>query len=146
MFDRTIASSVVLACLAIGAGPAFAQAHEVTDGVYTLRSSTVSSRAIPASVAKAHGFVPERGLAILNATVLRKHGKSRESVPANVTATVKSSTGVTREVKLSAARENGSISYFGTYRHVTGDALSLTITARAEDARAPLTLRYRDRL
>ncbi len=33
-----------------------AQPHEVTEVDYTLRSSTVSSETIAASVAKAHGF------------------------------------------------------------------------------------------
>jgi len=49
-----------------------AQSHQVTEGDYTLRSSTVGSETIPASVAKVHGFEQKPSVSILNVTVIEK--------------------------------------------------------------------------
>ncbi len=146
MYSSRIVLGLVGALVAVAPQLAFGQAHQVSEGRYTLRSSTVESRSISASVARAHGFSPERGLAILNVTVLVKGKEGRKSVPAFVSATAKDLAGVTRDIQLSLDRENGSFSYYGTYHHLPHEVLDLTITATTEGALAPLTLRYRDRL
>lgn len=42
------------------------RSHQVTEGSYTLRSSTVNSETISASMAKAHGFEQAPSVFILN--------------------------------------------------------------------------------
>ncbi len=141
-----IVASIALALGAIAPQLAFGQAHELSRGRFTLRSSTVESQSISPSVARTHGFSPERDLAILNVTVFAKNNKGRKSVPAVVTASAKNLAGVAREIQLSPVRENRSVSYFGTYHHLPNEVLDFTITARIGRSSPPLTLRYRDRL
>ncbi len=146
MHASRILAGLVGALFVLVSQLAFGQAHQVRNGRYTLRSSTVESESISVPVARAHGFSPERGLAILNVTVLVKGKDRRKSVPASVSATAKDLAGVTRNIPFTLDHENGSFSYYGTYDHLPYEVLDFTITATPEGAPAPLTLRYRDRL
>ena len=64
----TVLTSVV--CVSAGSA-ALAQAHQSTSGPCTLRSSTVDSGSIAASIAAKRGFSPAADLAIVNVTVRR---------------------------------------------------------------------------
>ena len=126
--------------------PSLAQTHEVRAGDLTLRSSTVSSERIDPATAARHGIEPAPGTAVLNVVVLR--GSAGETVPAEVSATARSLAGVRQEIGLREVRENGRISYLGSYDVLPREVIDLEVKARplqAENSRA-LVLRWRERM
>ncbi len=137
--------ATVLICLAAWT-PLFAgaQPHEVTEGNYTLRSSTVSSETIPASVAKAHGFEQGPSVFILNITVMEKSRAGNATLPAVLTVKIRDLTGRKLPIDMKVNHENGFVSYYGTYHRLPNQALSFDITAAPEGSSRMLTMRYRD--
>lgn len=125
---------------------ALAQAHEVAQHGYILRSSTVSSMNIDSRTARKHGIErsPTRG--ILNVTVLKRDAQRQHTVPATVSAHVRNLAGMEREISLTATRANGRVSYTGLYDFAPREVLDFTISARPEGSSRRLVLRYRDRM
>ncbi|MEO8654933.1 MAG: DUF4426 domain-containing protein [Ramlibacter sp.] len=138
-----VVQAMLLAGIACGAA---AQPREVTRGDLVLRSSTVSSERIDPATASRHGIEPSPNRAVLNVVVLR--GRKRETIPADVTAASRSLTGVRRRIDLKEVRENGRVSYVGSYEFLPKEVLDIEITAKPlrPDQSRPLKLSYRERM
>lgn len=138
--------AVALVCLAAVAPlSASAQAHQVKQGGYTLRSSTVSSETLPASVAKAHGFEQEPGLSILNVTVKKNGAAGNGTLAATLDVQIHDLAGRAVPVDMTVDRENDYVSYYGVYRRSAHHALEVAVTAVPHGTSRTLKLRYRDR-
>ncbi|MEO8740417.1 MAG: DUF4426 domain-containing protein [Casimicrobiaceae bacterium] len=122
-----------------------AQPHQVTKGNYTLRSSTVNSESISASMAKAHGFEQAPSVSILNVTVIEKDRAGKPTVPAVLTVDIRDLTGRKLPIEMKVDHENGSVSYYGTYHRLPNQTLAFDITAAPEGSSRILKMRYRDR-
>jgi hypothetical protein len=142
--NRIVATAFlfVAACTPFSAS---AQAHQITGGGYTLRSSTVGSETLPASMAKAHGFEQKPGLWILNVTVTDNGRAGNGTVPAALAVRIRDLVGRALPIDMRMDRENGYVSYYGAYRRVPHQALSFVIRATPQGTDRTLTLRYRDR-
>ncbi|MEO5883849.1 MAG: DUF4426 domain-containing protein [Caldimonas sp.] len=138
--------AVALVCVAaltpLSAG---AQAHQVQEGGYTLRSSTVGSETLPASVAKAHGFDQEPGLSILNVTVTKNGRVGNGTLPAALDVQIRDLAGRAVPIEMRVDRENGYVSYYGIYRRPRHQTLVVAIAAAPKGSSRTLKLRYRDR-
>ena len=143
---RAAATALATACLLAFAQHSAAQTHEVRSGQYTLRSSTVSSERIDPATAARHGIEPSSKTAVLNVVVLR--GSARETVPAEVSATARSLAGVRQEIGLREVRENGRVSYLGSYDVLPREVVDFEVEARPLQAgKSPsLVLRWRERM
>ncbi len=143
-------SSRFLAILAgasvLAASAACAQPHEASGGGYTLRSSTVSSASVAGSAARAHGIEQGPAVGILNVTVMRKGQPGNGTVAAAIRATIRDLAGRTRPIAMTQDREDGYVSYYGTYRHRPGEQIEFVVTAIPQGSDRRLTLRYRDRV
>lgn len=136
----------VLALLSLGLpAMAQAQAHQTRSGACTLRSSTVASQSIPERMARSQGFVPAADLAIVNVTVTCKGRSGPRSVPAEIRVIKADLVGTEETVAMHEDRQNGYVSYIGTYRHVAGQVVQLSISAKPEATGQALTLAYRQR-
>lgn len=124
---------------------AAAQAHQVKIGRYTLRSSTVASETIPASMAKAHGFTRSPSLAILNVTVSERGRPGNGTVAADLAVRIRDLVGREVPVDMTQDRTNGYVSYYGTYHRAPRRTYVFDITATPQDGGPTLTLRYHDR-
>lgn len=124
---------------------AHAQAHQVREGGYTLRSSTVGSETIPASVARAHGFGRSPSLGILNVTVIERGRPGNGTVAAALDVHIRNLAGQEVPVDMMVDRDNGYVSYYGTYQRAPRRILSFAIRAIPKGTGRTLTLRYRDR-
>lgn len=136
----------LLAVLLLGAAQfAAAQSHEASSGDLTLRSSTVSSERIDPATAARHGIVPSPTTSVLNVVVLR--GIAQQTIPARVNATARSLAGVRQDIAMREVRENGRVSYLGTYEVLPREVLDLEVRATplAPRASGSLVLRYRER-
>lgn len=143
---RTAGGILAAAVLLAVAQPALAQSHEVRRGDLTLRSSIVSSERIDPATAARHGIEPSPGTAVLNVVLLR--GNARETVPAEVSATARSLSGVRQEIGLREVRENGRVSYLGSYDVLPREVIDLEVKAKPLQAERPpaLVLRWRERM
>lgn len=143
---RTPGSILAAAVLLATAQSSLAQSHEVRRGDFTLRSSTVSSERIDPATAARHGIEPSPKTAVLNVVILR--GNKGETVPAEVSATARSLAGVRQEIGLREVRENGRVSYLGSYHVLPREVMDLEVKAKPLPAgEAPtLVLRWRDRM
>lgn len=138
--------AIVAGASVLAASAACAQSHEASGGGYTLRSSTVSSESVAGSAARAHGIEQDSAVGILNVTVLRKGQPGKGTVAGAVGATVRDLAGRSRPIAMKQVRENGYVSYYGTYRHLPGERLDFIITAVPEGTAVKLRLHYRDRV
>ncbi len=142
--NRIVAAAVV--CLAAWTPfSAGAQAHQVNEGGYTLRSSTVGSETLPASVARKHGFERAPGLSMLNVTITKKGRAGNNTIPAALDVQVRDLAGRAMPVDMKMDRENGYVSYYGIYRRPRHQSLVVAIEASPEGSTRTLKLRYRDR-
>lgn len=143
---RTGGSILAAAVLLAAAQPSLAQSHEVRRGDFKLRSSTVSSERIDPATAARHGIEPSAGTAVLNVVLLR--GSARETVAAEVSATARSLSGVRQEIGLREVRENGRVSYLGSYDVLPREVVDLEVKAKPLQAQEPptLVLRWRERM
>jgi len=121
-----------------------AQPHESRDGGYTLRSSTVASTSLPMSMAQAHGFEQKPSVFVLNVTVIEDVGAGNGTVPATLAVRIRDLAGREVPVDMTLDRENGYVSYYGTYRRRPHQVLSFAIRATPQGTDRTLTLRYRD--
>lgn len=144
----SLAPAGVLAAAALlaFAPPSLGQTHEVRRGELTLRSSTVSSDRIDPATAARHGIEPSARTAVLNVVLLR--GNARETVPAEVSATARSLAGVRQEIGLREVRENGRVSYLGSYDVLPREVIDLEVKAKPLRVEKPptLVLRWRERM
>ncbi len=115
------------------------------EGRYTLRSSTVGSENIPASMAKAHGFARSPSLAILNVTVSERGRPGNGTVAADLVVRIRDLVGREVPVDMTQDRTNGYVSYYGTYHRAPRRTYAFTITATPHGASRTLTLRYHDK-
>lgn len=143
---RTTGSILAAAVLVAAAQSALAQSHEVRRGDLTLRSSIVSSERIDPATAARHGIEPSPGTAVLNMVLLR--GNAQETVPAEVSAVARSLAGVRQEIGMREVRENGRVSYVGSYRVLPREVIDLEVKAKPLQAEKPptLVLRWRERM
>jgi hypothetical protein len=137
-----IAGAALFCAMAL---PAAAQPHQVAEGGYILRSSTVDSRTLAAATAKSHGIVPQAGLGVLNVSVYRSTRAAYDPLPADVHARVTGIAGVERDVEMRPARVSGDVSYVGTYHYGPNDTLTFSIEARPEGSDRALSLTYQDK-
>ncbi len=141
---RFHSAALALLSLALPA-VAQAQAHQTRSGPCTLRSSTVESQSIPEEMARSQGFVPAADLAIVNVTVTCKGRGDNGSVPADVRVTKADLVGTKETVPMHQDRQNGYVSYTGSYHHLAGQVVKLSVSAKPEGTGRQLTLAYRQR-
>lgn len=138
--------AIVAGASVLAASAACAQSHEASGDGYTLRSSTVSSESVAGSAPRAHGIEQDPAVGILNVTVLRKGQPGNGTVAAAIGATVRDLVGRSRPIGMTQDRENGFVSYYGTYRRLAGERLDFLITAFPEGTAVKLRLHCRDRV
>jgi hypothetical protein len=138
------AALTLIACLSAGTS-ALAQAHQTTSGACTLRSSTVDSRSIPASVATRRGFSRAADLAIVDVTVSCKGRPGNGTVAADIEVTRADLAGTKESVEMHLDRQNGYVSYYGTYSYLPGQVVRLAVTAIPARGARRLTLTYQHR-
>lgn len=135
------------ACLLAASGPGWAQSHAVTDGPFTLRSSTVASESLLPASAKEHGVKRAADVGVVNVTVERRDAQGGTStVPAKVKVETRSLTGRTAEVPVKETRANNYISYLGTYSFLPREVVDITVTAVPAGEKKALKLTYRDQM
>jgi hypothetical protein len=134
--------STLILTLALISPLAAAQAHTLEEGPYTVRSSTVSSLYLAPSTASEHGIERGPNTAVLNVTVL--HGP--RTVPATVQARARDLNGTTRAIPMRETVSDQFVSYTGSYTFVHGEVLDFLIDAQPKGAKAPLSMRYRERM
>ena len=134
------------AALAASALLAAAQSHEVSEGDFVLRSSTVTSQQIDPTSAARHGIEVAPNRAVFNVVLLR--GADRQPVPAKVTASSRNLAGMRSKILLREVREDEWVSYVGSFDFVPREVLDFVVEAQpAEGEQQPvLTLSYRDRM
>ncbi len=140
----TLAALTFIGCLTT-ATSALAQPHQTKRGACTLRSSTADSRAIAASVAAKRGFSRAADLAIVDVTVSCKGPPGNGTVAADIEVTRADLTGKKESVEMHLDRENGYVSYYGTYTHLPGQVVRLAVTATPENGASRMTLTYQQR-
>lgn len=138
----TALTSVVFLAAATSAG---AQAHQSASGACTLRSSTIDSRSIAASVAARRGFSRAADLAIVDVTVSCKGRPGNGTVPADIDVTRADLVGTKASVEMHIDRQNGYVSYYGTYPHLSGQVVRLEVTAIPGSDAPRMTLAYQHR-
>jgi hypothetical protein len=144
------ASSSLIAALALAACTTSSQAqmHETCHGDHLLRSSTVASDRIDSVTAARHGIEPAPSRAVLNVLVLKRSGAADTPVAAVVTASMQNLAGVRRDISLREVRENGRVTYLGSYEFLPREVIDFQITA-VPDGMQPgtmLKLSYRERM
>jgi hypothetical protein len=140
---------LIPAALLLLAGAAQAQSHSTESGSYLLRSTTVASEQIDAEAAQRHGVVPARDRAVVNVVLLRRDGAGAyTTVPARVTVSMHTMSSYSSNIEMSEVRENGGISYLGSYEFLPRQMINFEVLAApTEDAQQqPLTLDYRERM
>ncbi len=146
MHSAPILLTVVTSVVCVTAGTAaWAQAHQSTSGPCTLRSSTVDSGSIAVSIAAKRGFSPAADLAIVNVTVTCKGRRGNGTVAANIDVTRADLAGTKEPVEMHVDRQNGYVSYYGTYRHLPGQVVRLAVAATPEGGSPRITLAYQHR-
>jgi hypothetical protein len=138
----TAVTSVV--CLTAGTA-ARAQTHQSTSGRCTLRSSTVDSSSIAVSIAAKRGFSPAADLAIVNVTVTCKGRPGNGTVAADINVSRADLVGTKEPVEMHVDRQNGYVSYYGTYRHLPGQVVRLAVAAGPGGGSPRISLAYRHR-
>jgi len=137
------------AALLLLAGAAEAQLHSIAAGDYVLRSTTVASDQIDAATAQRHGVVPAPDRAVVNVVVMRRAGDGVEAtVPARVDVSMRTLSGISSKIEMREVRENGGVSYLGSYQFLPREVIDFEIRAwPAGVAQAPsLALDYRERM
>lgn len=144
----TCTRAIAALVLATTAGLAPAQPQESTRGDLVLRSSTVASGMIDRATAERHGIEQAPDVGVLNVLLARTGKTGLQPIPAQVQAEAWSLSGVRQEIALREVREDGRVSYVGTYDFLPREVIDFRITARPLDrpAAQPLTLAYRDRM
>ena len=131
------------------AGVAQAQSHATESDRYVLRSTTVASEPIDAAAAQRHGVVPAPDRAVVNVVLLRRASVGAYiTVPARVAVSMRTASGFSSDIEMLEVRENGAISYLGSYQFLPRQMINFDISAApTEDAQQrPLKLDYRERM
>lgn len=144
----TCARAITALVLATAAGLAPAQPHESSRADLVLRSSTVASGMIDGATAARHGIEQAPDVGVLNVLLARTGTDGLRPIPAQVQAEAWSLSGVRQEIAMREVREDGRVSYVGTYDFLPREVIDFRITATPLDrpAAQPLALAYRDRM
>ena len=134
-----------LALAALLPAAAQAQSHDTTAHGFTLRSSTVNSQSIDPTVAAAHKITPAPDLYLISISI-NDNSKSggAASVPAKVSVHARDMAGRTQEIKVTQERDNGYLSYMGTYQRLPKQTYAFDVTATPQGTSHPLELHYQD--
>lgn len=124
---------------------AYSQAHQTRSGPCSVRSSTADSRSIDAAIAAAHQFSTSADVAIINVTVRCRGASGNGTVPAQIAVTRRDLAGTPEDVNMHLDRQNGYVSYYGTFPRIAGALVTLTVTATPQGKSGPMTLTYRHR-
>lgn len=133
--------------ITLSATSAQAQSHVERRGPYLLRSSSVSTLNLSAEAARKHGIERADDRAMLN-VVVQKVGKGNQlqSVPAEVTAQVRTLAGVVNDVDMKETRSGDYVAYSGVYTYLPREVVDIMVTAKPRGAEAPLEVSYRERM
>ena len=125
-----------------------AQSHEVERGGLVLRSSTVASDRISPEAARSYGINQSPDRAVLNVVLLTTQPGTPATLPALVSASMRSLTGRVTVIEMREVRENDRVSYMGTYVFAPREVLDFEVTAQPTGVtpQEPLTLKYRERM
>lgn len=132
---ETSRKSLATLLLTVVATATAAQPHEATRGDLTLRSSTVASSMIDSATASRHGIDRAPDVGVLNVLLARAQDGRLRPVPARVDAQAWSLSGVRQTIEMREVREDGRISYVGTYDFLPREVIDFRITATPLDAR-----------
>jgi len=119
--------------------------HVSEFGRYTLRANAISSDVLAASTAKRHGIDQASDRGVLNLVILERQGKRQVTVRAEVTASKHNLLGQSEEIEMRAIKENGRVSYLGTFGFAPLRNFRFTITALPVGASEPLKIEFEDR-
>lgn len=145
--QRACARGIAAIPLLMLVAAAWAQPQEVSRGGLTLRSSTVASGMIDQATADRHGIEQAPDVGVLNVVLARSETGRLQPIPAQVEATAWSLSGIRQEIEMREVRENGRVSYMGTYDFLPREVIDFRITAKPLDAPSvSLSLAYRDRM
>jgi hypothetical protein len=142
------AGNCMLALLAAVATPVLAQVHEVRQGQYVVRTSTVVSTQIDAASASRHGIEPASDRAVLNVVVLGpgKGTQDSRNMPARVAVTMRRPTGNVEPVEMREVRENNMVNYLGTYQFAPREIIHFEVHAQPQGSTEDIKLVYSDRM
>lgn len=135
------------ALLGLAATMAQAQSHVERQGPYLLRSSSVSTLNLAPESARKHGIERAADRAVLNVVVQKvEEGNQLRTVPAEVTAQVRTLAGVVQEVQMSETRSGDYVAYSGVYNYLPREVIDIMVNARPAGAQTPLEITYRERM
>lgn len=124
------------------AGPAV---HVQEFGRYTVQANAVGSEVLAEGAAAQHGIERAADRGVLNVVVLERQGERRVTVPARVTAVKDNLLGQTEPIDMREIRQNGRVSYLGTFGFAPLRNFRFTLTVQPEGRSEPLTLEFEDR-
>lgn len=140
---RPLFISTAIALALIGAA-ADAQVHVAERGVYTVRANAIASDWLPAAIANAHGIQRDRERGVLNVVVLERRDAGQRTIPAQVVVTVRNLLGQEEPITMRTIKENGRVSYLGTFAYSPLRHLRFSITATPAGASQALTVEFDD--
>ena len=143
--SRSLFAALTAVALLVASLPSPAQMHRSTSGRCSLRSSTVDSRSVAPSVAARRGFPRSADVAIVDVTVSCKGRSGNGTVSAHIDVTKADLAGTKEPVAMHEDRQNGYVSYYGTYRHVRGQIVQLAVSATPRGKSHQMKLTYRHR-
>lgn len=126
-------------------GLAQAQSHEQSFGPYVVRASAVAGGVLPEATRRAHGIEITANRGVLNVVVVRGESPARPTVPAKVDAHVTNLLGQSEKLEMRAIRENGGVSYLGTFDFTPRQVLRFNIEVTPEGSTKSTTLEFEDR-
>lgn len=139
-------SGLVALGLSVAAPELQAQAHEVRQGPYVLRSSAVATQHFDAATARNHGIEPAPNRAVLNVTVLQERGGVPHNARGEVSATASDLAGRKRAITMRPVSGNDRVSYIGAFEFLPREVLRMEIVATPEGSGRSLTLSYEERM
>lgn len=125
---------------------AHAQAHEARRGELVLRSSTVASDRIDPATAAKHGIEPASDRGVLNVVLLRRGDTGERTLPASVSVSMQNLAGVRQDVPMWEVRENGWVSYIGSYSFLPREVVDFEVRASPAGGGPTLSVKFRERM
>ncbi|MBA3625829.1 MAG: DUF4426 domain-containing protein [Methylibium sp.] len=119
--------------------------HVSEFGPYTVRASAIGSEVLPPGTAERHDIDRAADRGVLNLVILERRDGRQATVPATVTASKDNLLGQTEEIAMREVRENGRVSYFGTFGFAPLRNFRFTITAQPAGSSETLRIEFEDR-
>lgn len=119
--------------------------HVSEFGPYTLRASAIGSEVLPPGTAERHDIDRAADRGVLNLVILERRDGRQVTVPATVTASKDNLLGQNEEIAMREVRENGRVSYLGSFGFAPLRNLRFTITARPAGSSDTLRIEFEDR-